>query len=267
MKLLIYVPEYHFQAPLVMRELFERLLPMQYQFRVVMTPKLPSRKKSASSGVRGIIKKTGIKYLLLMILLKLKYDLFGLYATIISKPRSQRRYMSPKQVCKLYGVQYERFHTVKSEDCRVFVRSFHPDYSVCLFFNQILPKVLIEVPQEACLNLHPSYLPEYKGMSPIMWMLAEGAEQGGATVHHINEKIDEGNIICQERFNIDKNDSFFTTYTKAGMLGADILCNLLQKCKELPNGTPPPIQGVKIYRSMGKPDFKKLLKNHSFLKF
>ena len=57
------------------------------------------------------------------------------------------------------------------------------------------------------INCHSSYLPDYKGRSVYRPQWAHAESEGGATVHFLTEKFDEGAILCQEKFRISGWDT------------------------------------------------------------
>ena len=68
-----------------------------------------------------------------------------------------------------------------------------------------LPKCIWEIPSKGTVNLHTSYLPNYRGAAPINWVLINGELETGVTTFMINDKIDQGDIIVQQKVPIDKN--------------------------------------------------------------
>jgi phosphoribosylglycinamide formyltransferase-1 len=71
-----------------------------------------------------------------------------------------------------------------------------PDLFV-LFFTKILVGKFIEISRNRIVNLHPSILPSFKGLNGFEDSLKFGARFIGATIHFINEAVDEGNPIIQ----------------------------------------------------------------------
>lgn len=61
-------------------------------------------------------------------------------------------------------------------------------------------------------NLHTGILPEYRGVFPQLWAMANDEKETGVTLHHVDEGIDTGPIICSERFPIDKQSSFLKIF-------------------------------------------------------
>lgn len=265
MNVVILVPEIHFHAPVVMKELFERFRDGAVKFNVIMTPKISPDKKSSAS-LSKVIRDSGIKYLVLMMLLKLKFDFFRLFEKIFRRPGGSRKYMSPADVCSLYGISYIMAEKVNSAETVEYVKKTCPDIILSLFFNQILKAELLSAASGKCLNLHPSMIPAYKGMSPILWMLSDGIDKGGITLHEMTSVLDSGNIISQKEFDIKEDDSFFTVYRKAAYAGAELLSDFFSSGNIGQFCPPQPDEG-RIYGPITRDSMNKLLKKHSFLRF
>ena len=79
---------------------------------------------------------------------------------------------------------------------------------ICLAgFMQILSKNFISKWQNRIINIHPSYLPKNKGLNPQKQVIDEQAPFTGCTVHFVNEKVDSGKIILQEKVKVMQNDN------------------------------------------------------------
>ncbi len=79
---------------------------------------------------------------------------------------------------------------------------------ICLAgFMQILSKNFISRWQNRIINIHPSYLPKNKGLNPQKQVIDEQAPFTGCTVHFVNEKVDSGKIILQEKVKVMQNDN------------------------------------------------------------
>jgi methionyl-tRNA formyltransferase len=264
LKILILTPEIHFHAPFILKELFSHFSGKDKEFQVILTPKI-SAKKSLAEGIGTILKKSGLAYFVMMVIMKFKFDLYSLLEKLVGRDMKDRKYPRAKEVCDFYKVPVFSLKSINSPEAAEIIKKFEPDITLVLFFNQILKPEVIAL-SKTCINLHPSYIPEYRGMSPILWMLAEGAEQGGVTVHHINEKIDSGNIVARARFDIKPHDSFFKVYRQAAIEGARLLEELFE-LDEFPPGTPQGDGEKKFYSSFTKEALKSFCKQHSFLKF
>lgn len=75
------------------------------------------------------------------------------------------------------------------------------DIAVVVAFR-MLPKEVWKLPKLGTFNLHASLLPQYRGAAPINWAIINGETQSGVTTFLIDEKIDTGNILLQEKVEI-----------------------------------------------------------------
>lgn len=80
------------------------------------------------------------------------------------------------------------------------------DLCVVAHFQRIIKKELLSIPRLGFINLHPSKLPYYRGMSPQHWPIINRETSTAITVHYIDETADTGDIIIQETVPIDEND-------------------------------------------------------------
>ena len=79
---------------------------------------------------------------------------------------------------------------------------------ICLAgFMRILSKNFIKKFKGKIVNIHPSYLPKYKGLNTSVRSLRNNEKYSGCTVHHVSEKLDSGKIILQKKVKITKNET------------------------------------------------------------
>ena len=84
------------------------------------------------------------------------------------------------------------------------LKKFNADIFLVIAFRK-LPKKVWQIPKKGTINLHTSFLPDYRGAGPINWVLINGEKHTGITSFFINDKIDQGDIILQKKISIDKN--------------------------------------------------------------
>ena len=73
-----------------------------------------------------------------------------------------------------------------------------PDFVLVACFPFRLPDALIHWPRIACLNLHPSLLPRYRGPDPIFWQLKKGESHTGVSLHKLTRDFDAGPVVKQK---------------------------------------------------------------------
>lgn len=107
------------------------------------------------------------------------------------------------------------------------ILALEPDLIVTCAYGQIIPKVLLDYPKYGCINVHASLLPKYRGGAPIQRAIMNGEKETGITIMYMNEYMDQGNIISQEKIAIEDNDTAGTLYNKLKLLGAKLLIDTL----------------------------------------
>ncbi len=79
------------------------------------------------------------------------------------------------------------------------------------------------MPRLGTFNLHGSLLPKYRGAAPINWAIINGEKESGVTTFFIDEKIDTGRILLQEKVRIEPRETIGTLYDKLMRIGADLV--------------------------------------------
>jgi methionyl-tRNA formyltransferase len=102
------------------------------------------------------------------------------------------------------------------------LKELKPDLFIVVAFR-ILPKDVYSIPERGAFNLHGSLLPKYRGAAPIQWALINGEKETGVTTFFLEDKVDTGNIIIQEKLAIHNEDDFGSLHDKMMMLGADVI--------------------------------------------
>jgi methionyl-tRNA formyltransferase len=82
------------------------------------------------------------------------------------------------------------------------IDSYKPDLLISILGNQIFKKPLLEIAPKGCINLHTALLPKYRGLMPTFWVLRNNEKYTGVSVFLVDEGIDSGPIIVQEKLEI-----------------------------------------------------------------
>ena len=124
--------------------------------------------------------------------------------TVADKPAGRGQMMHQSAV-KQYALQHDlrimQPEKLKDEDFVQELRNLNADVFVVVAFR-MLPEVIWKIPPLGTFNLHASLLPAYRGAAPIKWALINGEKISGVTTFLINEQIDAGSILLQEKVDI-----------------------------------------------------------------
>jgi methionyl-tRNA formyltransferase len=95
-------------------------------------------------------------------------------------------------------------------------------------FSYIIPGSLLSLFPGGFINFHYGLLPQYRGANPVLAQMLNGETESGITVHVVDEHIDTGPIVMQQKIPIDDQDTFGMQLQKLGMLGASLVQPLLR---------------------------------------
>ncbi|HLN18540.1 MAG TPA: methionyl-tRNA formyltransferase, partial [Patescibacteria group bacterium] len=104
-----------------------------------------------------------------------------------------------------------------------------PDIIVVAAFGSILPKSILSIPKHGSLNVHASLLPKYRGPSPIQNALLRGEKETGVTIMLMDEGIDTGHILSQEKVGIKEDETLSELYARLADIGAKLLVNTIPR--------------------------------------
>jgi len=84
---------------------------------------------------------------------------------------------------------------------------FHPGLIVLAGFLRILSPAFVNHYAGRLINIHPSLLPEFRGLNTHQRAIEAGADEHGASVHFVSEKLDGGPVIAQVRIPVGPDDN------------------------------------------------------------
>ena len=122
-----------------------------------------------------------------------------------------------------------------------FLKSAAPDLLVSAFFNQRIDATVAALPRSGAVNIHPSPLPEFRGVDPVFHATLQHATTLGASVHAITAEFDQGPIFARETRPADAKHSVLWNTAYNYRCGADLLTGVLDT---ITNGVPGEPQSV-----------------------
>jgi methionyl-tRNA formyltransferase len=157
-----------------------------------------------------------------------------------------RRKRSVKGIARTHGLPLLTPENVNSPEFLEQLREIDPDLVISVSCPQIFGRDLLGVPRLGCINVHSAMLPNYRGMLPSFWVLAQGEDRTGVTVHYMNPGIDGGDIIGQTTVPIADDDTLRSLMKKCKSVAADLVLETVRRFRSgevrtLPN---PPDEGA-----------------------
>ena len=149
--------------------------------------------------------------------------------TSVDKPAGRGKKLRSSAV-KNYAAEHKLHllqpENLKSNEFTSQLQDLSADIFVVVAFR-MMPKSVWAIPKYGTFNLHASLLPQYRGAAPINWAIINDEKETGVTTFLIDEKIDTGNILLNEKINIEKEDNAGSLHDKLMSIGKELVVETL----------------------------------------
>ena len=141
-------------------------------------------------------------------------------------PEDGERYESVFEHAAGAGLSVARF---KGRDPALqrFVHDVRPDLLWIADYRYLLPQSILALAPLGAVNLHPSLLPLYRGRASINWSILNGEREVGLTAHFVDDGVDSGDIIAQQRVPLadheDVGDALNKLYPLYASLSSEVV--------------------------------------------
>jgi methionyl-tRNA formyltransferase len=169
-----------------------------------------------------------------------------LLVTQPDRPAGRRRELrSPalKFLAVEAGVPVLQPERVRDAQALEAIRELAPDVIVVMAYGQILPRELIAIPRIACVNLHASLLPRYRGAACIQAAIDAGDAETGITLMHVVKELDAGDVILSHSLGIGRRETAGALHDRLADLAVPVLAEGLP---QLLDGTAPRIPQAEL---------------------
>jgi folate-dependent phosphoribosylglycinamide formyltransferase PurN len=122
--------------------------------------------------------------------------------------------------------------SVNAPETIALLQKLNPE-KVAVFGTRIIKQSVLDCIPAPFINYHCGINPKYRGQMPLWWALASGDEENaGVTIHLVDQGLDTGDVLLQERLSLARMDIHATHYYKALPVGVRLMVKALQE--ELP---------------------------------
>jgi methionyl-tRNA formyltransferase len=135
---------------------------------------------------------------------------------------------SPPRTSRVLPIPVLQPARIKDRQAIEEIHALKADVIVVMAYGQILPPNVLEIPKIACLNLHASLLPRWRGAAPIQAAIAGGDPETGITVMYMDEGLDTGDILLQHRIDIRSSDTGGSLHERLAQIAPDALLHSLR---------------------------------------
>lgn len=161
-------------------------------------------------------------------------DVVGV-VTRIDMPKNRGHALTPppvKVAALEMGLPVFQPDNLKEENFKETLETLAPDIIIVAAYGKILPEYVLNYPKHGCLNIHASYLPEYRGAAPIARAIMDGKTELGITIMYMEKGLDTGDMLAREMLTFE-NENKGEAENALAKLGADMM---LRKLEDLENG-------------------------------
>ena len=154
-----------------------------------------------------------------------QHELLGV-VTQPDKPagRKQELLASPvKQLAEQRGIAVFQPQKIRAPDAVAQIAAMRAEVIVVMAYGQILPRGVLDAASVACLNLHASLLPRWRGAAPIQAAIEAGDFETGITVMFMDEGLDTGDILLQKKIAIRADETGGSLHERLAMLAPEAL--------------------------------------------
>jgi methionyl-tRNA formyltransferase len=161
------------------------------------------------------------------------YQVVGVI-TAPDKPAGRGRQLTESAVKKYAvenGLRILQPEKLKNPEFIAELESLKADLQIVVAFR-MLPEIVWNMPPLGTFNLHASLLPQYRGAAPLNWAVINGETETGVTTFLLDQEIDTGRIIFQEKIAIVENDSVGDLHDKMMVIGANLVLKTVDALAE-----------------------------------
>jgi len=139
------------------------------------------------------------------------------------KSRGNKKSPTPiKAFCESKNINFKVNMPNKDE-----INNINPDVIVVASYGKIIPEYILNSSKYGAINLHPSLLPKYRGPSPVQTAIINDEKISGTSIILLNETIDGGPIICQEKYKIKPEETYSEIIERLFLIGAESINKVL----------------------------------------
>ncbi|MCB1180064.1 MAG: hypothetical protein KDK36_20970, partial [Leptospiraceae bacterium] len=167
------------------------------------------------------------------------YGLFGVFykivqylkiylSSIFHKVGWSNNLQTIKTIHKENDIPILKYKSVNTKMFKEFVIREGIDLIVSVAASEIFEGDILKAVKYGCINIHSAPLPKYKGMLPNFWQMYNNESRAYITVHKMEAKLDSGDILYQDFFDIDPDWALEELFKKSKEKAAEIIINILE---------------------------------------
>jgi len=141
-----------------------------------------------------------------------KLDLVITLHDELAQQKSGRVYVD--QFCTTHRIDLVKIRNVNDDESIAAIKQHELDWLFIIGWSQIARQPILNAPARGVLGMHPTLLPVGRGRAAIPWAIIRDLSETGVTLFQLDEGVDTGPIIAQERLPLATNETATTLYQR-----------------------------------------------------
>ncbi len=143
------------------------------------------------------------------------------------------------------------------------LKAIECDIYVVIAYGKILSKEILDIPKFGSWNAHASLLPRWRGAAPIQWSILKGDEYTGVGIMKMEEGLDTGDILFEEKIKIDTDDNLYSLSNKLSLISSELFIKTI----DLINNDPEKIKDKLWNQNIKKeePKYARMINKNDYL--
>jgi len=190
-------------------------------------------------------------------LLRSHHDVVG----VLTQPdrpsgRGRQLHAGPvKQAAAAANVSVMQPLSLGTPEAQAALCELQPDLVVVVAYGMLLPPAVLDIPGVACINVHASLLPRWRGASPIQSAVLAGDDESGISIMQMDAGLDTGPVYCRESMHIEPGTTAGDLHDRLALFGGELLDRSLEPILSGDlQPVPQPVEGVTYAGRINKSD-------------
>ena len=169
--------------------------------------------------------------------------------------RGKKVVQSPvKKLALAHDLPVLQPESLKGEEIQRQIAGLELDALIVVAYGLIIPQAVLDLPRLACVNVHGSLLPRWRGAAPIQWAILAGDTETGNTIMKMDAGLDTGPMLLSEALPIGERETGGELHDRLAEQGARLLSTVLDDLPgHLERAEPQPEEGMTYASKLSKP--------------
>ncbi len=152
-----------------------------------------------------------------------EFEVVGVF-TQPDKPVGRKQILTPSPIKEL-ALKYRLpiFQPEKIRPETATIKNLKPDLITVIAYGKIIPQEILDIPTFACINVHASLLPKYRGAACLNAPILNGDTETGMTIMKMEAGLDTGPILRQTKIKLSGSETLKDVHDRLAELGAELL--------------------------------------------